>query len=91
MTKVYNVLNYMPLYKYTFDIQEDTITYLLQQGAPAKKLVLGLAMYGRTFVLTSTPETPGINPIGLPSLNNNGFKGPYTAEDGFMGFNEVFI
>ncbi|KAL6259698.1 hypothetical protein P5V15_009613 [Pogonomyrmex californicus] len=67
---------------------EDTITYLLQQGAPAKKLVLGLAMYGRTFVLTSVPETSKINPIGLPSLDI-GFKGPYTGEDGFMGFNEI--
>jgi len=63
--------------------------YLLQEGAPAEKLVLGLAMYGRTFVLTSVPETPKINPIGLPSLHT-GFKGPYTSEDGFMGFNEVF-
>ena len=67
---------------------EDTITYLLQQGAPAEKLVLGLAMYGRTFVLTTVPETPKINPIGLPSLDT-GFKGPYTSEDGFMGFNEI--
>jgi hypothetical protein len=45
-------------------------------------------MYGRTFVLTSKTETPKVNPIGLPSLDN-GFKGPYTHEDGFMGFNEV--
>ncbi|EZA62259.1 hypothetical protein DMN91_004229 [Ooceraea biroi] len=67
---------------------EDTITYLLQQGTPAEKLVLGLAMYGRTFILTSVPETPKVNPIGLPSLDN-GFKGPYTSEDGFMGFNEI--
>lgn len=67
---------------------EDTIMYLLQEGAPAEKLVLGLAMYGRTFVLTSVPEIPKINPIGLPSLHI-GFKGPYTSEDGFMGFNEV--
>lgn len=45
-------------------------------------------MYGRTFVLTTVPETPKINPIGLSSLDT-GFKGPYTSEDGFMGFNEV--
>jgi len=63
--------------------------YLLQQGAPAEKLVLGLAMYGRTFILTTVPKTPKINPIGLPSLET-GFKGPYTSEQGFMGFNEVF-
>jgi len=64
--------------------------YLLQQGAPAEKLVLGLAMYGRTFVLKSVPETPKINPIGLPSLHS-GFKGPYILDDYIMGFNEVFF
>ena len=68
---------------------DHTITYLFQQGAPPEKLVLGLAMYGRTFVLTTVPETSKINPIGLPSLDT-GFKGPYTSEEGFMGFNEVF-
>jgi len=62
---------------------------LLQQGAPTEKLVLGLAMYGRTFILTTMPESPKINPIGLASLDI-GFKGPYTSEEGFMGFNEVF-
>lgn len=62
--------------------------YLLQQGAPAEKLVLGLAMYGRTFVLTTVPDTPKMNPIGMLSLDT-GFKGPYTSENGFMGFNEV--
>lgn len=46
-------------------------------------------MYGRTFVLLSVPTTPNINPIGLPT-SDNGFKGPYTSEEGFMGFNEVF-
>lgn len=45
-------------------------------------------MYGRTFNLTRIPESPKINPIGLPSLDT-GFKGPYTSQEGFMGFNEV--
>lgn len=67
---------------------EDTVTYLLQQGAPAEKLVLGLAMYGRTFILTTVPETPKVSPIGLPS-QKAGFKGPYTSQEGFMGFNEI--
>ncbi|GAB1859274.1 Probable chitinase 2 [Camponotus japonicus] len=68
---------------------EDSIIYLLQEGAPAEKLVLGLAMYGRTFILTSVPETPKINPFGLPTLHI-GFEGPYTSEGaGFMGFNEI--
>ncbi|XP_025265914.1 probable chitinase 2 isoform X2 [Camponotus floridanus] len=67
---------------------EDTITYLLKEGAPAEKLVLGLALFGRTFILTTIPSTPNINPFGLSSLQV-GFKGPYTFDDGFMGFNEI--
>ncbi|XP_014476727.1 PREDICTED: probable chitinase 2 [Dinoponera quadriceps] len=67
---------------------EDSITYLLQQGAPAEKLVLGLPMYGRTYILTTPPEKPDVNPIGLPALTT-GFKGPYTGQEGFMGFNEI--
>ncbi|XP_012216718.2 probable chitinase 2 [Linepithema humile] len=67
---------------------ENTITYLLRQGAPADKLVLGLAMYGRTFNLTKIPESLKVSPIGLPSLDT-GFKGPYTSQEGFMGFNEI--
>ncbi|XP_020278606.1 probable chitinase 2 [Pseudomyrmex gracilis] len=66
---------------------EDTITYLLQKGVPTKKLVLGLAMYGRTFILTKVPES-NVDPIGLTSLETS-FKGPYTSEEGFMGFNEI--
>ncbi|XP_014476739.1 PREDICTED: probable chitinase 2 isoform X2 [Dinoponera quadriceps] len=65
----------------------DSITYLLEQGAPAEKLVLALPMYGRTFVLTTPPEKP-VNPIGLPALPN-GFRGPCTAQDGIMGYNEI--
>ncbi|EFN82567.1 probable chitinase 2 isoform X2 [Harpegnathos saltator] len=67
---------------------EDSVTYLLQRGAPAEKLVLGLPMYGRTFILTKEPEESNVNPIGLPALIT-GFKGPYTGQEGFMGFNEI--
>ncbi|XP_032672454.1 probable chitinase 2 [Odontomachus brunneus] len=67
---------------------EDSITYLLERGTPSEKLVLGLPMYGRTFILAKKPEEPNINPIGLPALTT-GFKGPYTGQEGFMGFNEI--
>jgi chitinase len=58
---------------------------LLKQGAPARKLVLGLPLYGRTFLLVNE-ENPLV--IGAPA-NPKGFPGPYTKEDGFMGYNEV--
>lgn len=61
----------------------------MQLGVPAEKLVLALPMYGRTYILTKLPEKPDENPIGLPALPN-GFKGPYTGQEGFMGYNEVF-
>lgn len=61
---------------------------MLERGIPAEKLVLGLPMYGRTFILVKKPEESNVNPIGLSALKT-GFKGPYTGQEGFMGFNEV--
>jgi hypothetical protein len=58
---------------------------LLKLGAPARKLVLGLPLYGRTFVLENE-DNPLV--MGAPS-NLEGFPGPYTKENGFMGYNEV--
>ncbi|KAK0089665.1 hypothetical protein PV325_006088 [Microctonus aethiopoides] len=66
---------------------ESSMNYLLKLGAPPEKLVLGLAMYGRTFILTSKLNDSE-SPIGRPSLNR-GFQGNYTREDGFMGYNEI--
>ncbi|KAI4490628.1 hypothetical protein M0804_003572 [Polistes exclamans] len=64
-----------------------TMSYLLQLGAPAKKLVLGLPMYGRTYI-SNKIISPNENPTGMP-CDKDGFKGPYTSQDGFMGYNEI--
>ncbi len=58
--------------------------YLLELGASPDKLVLGIQFGGSTFTL----EDRNLHEIGSPS-NGTGLKGPYTLEDGFLGYNEV--
>ncbi|XP_076241035.1 putative chitinase 2, partial [Calliopsis andreniformis] len=67
---------------------EDTISYLLSKGAPPSKLVLGLPMYGRTFILASKLNSSQESPINQRCLPE-GFSGPYTNQNGFMGYNEI--
>uniref|UniRef100_A0AAG5D1H3 GH18 domain-containing protein n=1 Tax=Anopheles atroparvus TaxID=41427 RepID=A0AAG5D1H3_ANOAO len=62
---------------------EYSIEHLLELGAPASKLVMGLPFYGRTFVSTVAKARLG------DEANTEGFPGPATKENGFMGYNEV--
>lgn len=62
---------------------EFTIDYLIEQGASPSKLVLGVPFYGRTFV---TQTVAGA--LGDPA-SDVGFKGPFTNENGFIGYNEL--
>lgn len=63
---------------------EDTVQYLISKGAPRQKLVLGLPFYGRTFILQDT----NLAHKGAMT-QGSGFQGPYTREDGFLGYNEI--
>ena len=65
--------------------QEYAVKYMLKLGAPPRKLVLGLPLYGRTFLLVNEENT---QVMGAPA-DSKGFPGPYSKEDGFMGYNEV--
>jgi len=61
-----------------------TVAYLLEMGAVPEKTVMGVPFYGRAFKLL----LPTQNMMGAPS-SSDAFKGPYTKEDGFLGFNEI--
>lgn len=58
----------------------------LDAGAPPEKVVLGLGFFGRSYLL----QDPASNTIGAPTLPS-AFAGPYTKEDGFLGYNEVSL
>ncbi|XP_063595450.1 oviduct-specific glycoprotein-like [Penaeus indicus] len=63
---------------------EYTVKMYLDAGAPPEKVVLGLGFFGRSYLL----QDPASNSIGAPSLPT-AFAGPYTKEDGFLGYNEI--
>ncbi|GFT33597.1 chitotriosidase-1 [Trichonephila clavipes] len=60
------------------------VNYWLKKGAPAEKLILGLAFYGRSFVL----KDPEKNGLGVP-VNGKGMAGEFTREQGFLGYHEM--
>ncbi|CAH0599782.1 unnamed protein product [Chrysodeixis includens] len=68
---------------------EWTVEYLLSHGVSPYKMVMGLPMYGRTFILRD-PSTKVLE-FGSTPVQNAGFKGPYTGEAGFMGYNEICV
>lgn len=65
---------------------EYTLAYLLKKGAKREKTVLGVPLYGRAFTLLN----PNSNLMGAPAKTTS-FQGPYTREDGFMGYNEICL
>jgi chitinase len=64
--------------------QEATINTWIEMGAEPGKLVLGLAMYGRTFKL----KTKKMNGMNAPAADA-GKSGPYTQAAGFLSYFEV--
>ncbi|XP_068624056.1 acidic mammalian chitinase-like [Battus philenor] len=59
------------------------VEYWLRNGCPPEKLLLGLPLYGHTFLLTNG----SVNGVRAPS-SGAGLAGPYTATNGIIGYNE---
>uniref|UniRef100_A0A8C5CJK1 Acidic mammalian chitinase n=1 Tax=Gadus morhua TaxID=8049 RepID=A0A8C5CJK1_GADMO len=79
-----------PLYKGTHETgkaaqfnTDFVMKYWRDQGAPAAKLNLGLATYGRAFHLSSP-----LSESGAPA-NGPAAAGPYTREAGFWSYYEI--
>ncbi|XP_073965066.1 probable chitinase 10 [Choristoneura fumiferana] len=68
---------------------EYTIKYMLEQGLSPSKMVLGLPLYGRTFILQN-PDVEKVE-FGRTAVKSQGFRGPYTKEDGYMTLNEICL
>jgi len=68
-----------------FSSIKDSVNYYLENGIDANKLVLGLPMYGRTFLINSTTPGDGLREVA----EEKGFQGDFTREDGFAGYNEI--
>lgn len=65
-------------------VQNSSVHYWIENGAPRDKLVLGMGTYGRGVTLDN-PKENGIYAPGNAPLR----AGPYTREKGFWGYNEV--
>lgn len=60
------------------------MTYWLDEGADAGKLLMGFPTYGRTFHLTTSNTN-----LGAPA-DGPANAGPYTREAGFWSYYEVY-
>ncbi|KAG8182778.1 hypothetical protein JTE90_018652 [Oedothorax gibbosus] len=60
------------------------VNYWLNNGAPKEKLILGMALFGRTFTLANPTE----NGVRAPA-NGAGARGRLNGDAELLGFNEV--
>jgi GH18 family chitinase len=80
-----------PLYNRSNEVEDQgilnvdwAVNYWLMNGMPAEKLILGLAAYGRTFILTNSSNSkPG------DAAKGAGRAGSQTGQDGFISYYEI--
>ncbi|XP_068561301.1 acidic mammalian chitinase-like [Cebidichthys violaceus] len=84
--------HHSPLYNGSQDTGDEiylntdfAMRYWRDQGAPAQKLNLGLAAYGRAFSLATASRG-----VGAP-INGSGEEGCYTGEEGFWAYYETCL
>lgn len=63
--------------------QDYAVGYVLRQGAPADKLVMGIPAFGRSFTLASSNSG-----VGAP-ISGPGLPGLFTKEEGTLAYYEV--
>ncbi|KAG4076517.1 hypothetical protein HA402_011333 [Bradysia odoriphaga] len=78
-----------PLYASSVDTnaqlnQDASITAWINAGASPQKLLMGVALYGRTFTLSNVNN----NKVGSPT-SGPGAAGPYTLESGTLSHLEI--
>ena len=56
----------------------------MMNGAPREKLIMGMPLYGQSYTLASSSN----NGLGA-ATTGPGSKGPYTGQDGLLGYNEI--
>ena len=84
-----NADHHAPLYSRPWDTQQlncdYTVKHLMELGAPAAKLVLGMPTYGRSFTVSGSTKTPPIPASG------GGNAGPITKTSGYLGYQEICL
>ena len=65
-------------------LQNYTMNYWVESGAPKSKLVMGMPLYGQSFTLTNAKEH-GLN----AAARDGGTAGVATRAKGFLAYHEV--
>ena len=81
MYRMYKSIKVHVIYSF---IQAWSANYWVDRGTPKDKLIIGLATYGRGFMLTNPSEDqPGSSALGASP------PGDFTGEEGFYSYYEV--